>query len=75
MLDLQTYVLYELFVARQKETFNESARGRREAGRQPRRRALVARVLAALGEGLVVSGRKLKQRYEPVAGRRVQTQN
>lgn len=74
MLDLQTYVLYELFVARQKETWNEQG-GRRESARRPRRQTLVARVLAAVGEGLVISGRKLKQRYEPVAGRRVQTQN
>lgn len=75
MLDLQTYVLYELFVSRQKEFGAGEAEPRRVHSEELKGNALVARLLLAVGNGLVVSGRKLKQRYEPVAGRRVQTQN
>ncbi len=65
MLDLQTYMLYELYQARCREVAAEEAR--RVIPRRSLTSRLTARLLAALGNGLVTSGSVLKRRYEPVA--------
>lgn len=75
MLDLQTYVLYELFVSRQQEATDGQAKDFRSRRNQAEGNPFLARMLSAVGDILVLSGRKLKQRYEPMARRRVQTQN
>jgi hypothetical protein len=67
MLDLNSYLLYELYMSHRREVAQKEARlPRRNEGR-----SLTARVLSAVGDGLVASGSMLKRRYQPVTGRRV----
>lgn len=66
MLDLQSYLMYGLFLAQRREVEERELAAARRAESQ----TVVARVLHAVGDGLVASGSMLKRRYEPV---RVQT--
>ena len=73
MLDLNTYLLYGLFMSgfkAQAESDN-SSRGKARAVRF----SFVAWTLASLGATLMKSGRKLKERYEPLVRTYPQTSN
>lgn len=73
MLDLQSYLLYELLLARRREVREEEARRPRRA--QAPRFRLVPWAMTVLGTTLVSSGRKLQRRYEPMVRPRPQTSN
>lgn len=69
MLDLQSFLLYELYMSRRQELATQEQKRRRPVEGP----TMVARVLGAVGDGLVASGSMLKRRYRPMPSRRVQT--
>jgi hypothetical protein len=73
MLDLQSYLLYELYLSRRRELADEEARRHRIRASRP---GLLSRAFTSLGHGLAAaSARALKRHQEPIAGRRVQPSN
>jgi hypothetical protein len=73
MLDLNSYMLYELLLSRRQELDKEEIVKTRK--RPSVRFSFVAWTLASLGSTLVASGRRLKDRYEPRVHARPQTSN
>ncbi|MDX9974791.1 MAG: hypothetical protein RBU21_17525 [FCB group bacterium] len=73
MMDLNTYLLYGLFLSRLRE--QAEADGAKQ--RRPRtvRFNFLAWTLASLGSTLIKSGRTLKERYEPMVRTRPQISN
>ncbi len=69
MMDMQTYLMYELFLARKREAVEESRRQSRQAPRSAEKSPLMARLALVVADGLVASGNKLRRRYEPAAPR------
>ena len=69
MMDMQTYLMYELFLARRREALEESRRKARRAPGAAEKSPLMARLALAVADGLEASGKMLRRRYEPAAPR------